>query len=399
MRHAIRGGHLLLFFLVLFLFGSASAEGAKRLTKVSLVVPEKYQSGLFRTEKHLFAPEGFEISLFAAGLGKARFMTIGPAGTLYVSIPNKDYILALPDHNGDGVADRATVFARNLENVHGLHYHDNSFYAAGTGKLYRMEDRNGDLKAEKVEVISTDVPESGGHWTRTVVVGPDNRLYLSAGSSCNVCIEKDKRRATIMRFPLEGGRGKIFAKGLRNSVGIAFHPESGELWASNNGRDWLGDNLPTEEVNRVVRAGDYGWPYCYGRKIPDPDFGSPARCKETLLPEVEMQAHSAPLGIAFGKGLDFPERYREMLFIAFHGSWNRSERVGYKLVGIPFAGGKPAGPPEDIFTGWLTKEKVWGRPVAPVVGADGALYLSDDKAGVIYRISFQKEERKEEGIK
>lgn len=369
-------------------FHTAFAGEKIKLSPVRLDVPEKMKKGSFWKERTLNLPKGFRANLFASDLGKARFMALGPGGNIYISIPNKDYILVLQDLDRDGVADRKKVFARGLEKVHGLAFHDGVLFAAGTGKLYRLEDKNGDLRAEKVEVISKDIPGSGGHWTRTVVVGPDKQLYLSAGSSCNACIEEDYRRAAVLRFPLSGGKGEIFAKGLRNSVGLAFHPETGELWASNNGRDWLGDDLPPEEINRVLKGGDYGWPYCYGKRIVDPAFGTPARCKKTLPPEVEMQAHSAPLGIGFGRGLDFPPGFKEMLFVAFHGSWNRSEPTGYKLVGIPFKGGEPAGPPQDIVTGWMAKGKVWGRPVAPLVGPDGAIYISDDKAGAVYRISY-----------
>ena len=373
------------------LFNTAYAGEAGRLIPTRLDVPEKLKHGTFGRERILNAPSGFSISLFAADLGKARFMALGPGGNIYISIPKKDYILVLPDRNKDGVADRKTVFARGLEDVHGLAFHNGDLYAAGTGKIYRLRDKNRDLRADKVEVISEDIPGSGGHWTRTIVAAPDNKLYVSAGSSCNACMEKDPRRAAILRYPIRGGKGEIFARGLRNSVGLALHPETDELWASNNGRDWLGDNLPPEEINRVIKGGDYGWPFCYGDRIVDPDYGTPARCRKTLPPEVEMQAHSAPLGITFGHGLDFPLRYRNMLFVAFHGSWNRSVPTGYKLVGIPFKNGKPAGPVENIVTGWLVGDKVWGRPVSPIVGADGALYLSDDKAGAIYRISFTGE--------
>ena len=363
---------------------------AERLTPVILKVPEKFKSGPFKKERRLYAPPGFEVSVFATGLGKARFMAVGPDGSIYLSVPNRDYILVLPDKNGDGVTDRQVVFARNMKRVHGLTFAGKALYAAGTGNLYRIIDKNGNLRGDKVEVISTDIPGGGGHWTRSVVAGPDGQLYLSAGSSCNVCIEEDKRRAAILRFPLSGGSGSVFATGLRNSVGIAFHPETGELWASNNGRDWLGDELPPEEINLVREGGDYGWPYCYGDRIPDPGYGSPERCKGTIPPEVKMQAHSAPLGITFGSGLKFPEKYVDMLFVAFHGSWNRSIPTGYKLIGIPFKDGSPIGEPEDIITGWMSEGKVWGRPVAPIVGSDGALYLSDDKTGTIYRITYNR---------
>jgi len=173
-------------------------------------------------------------------------------------------------------------------------------------------------------------------------------------------------------------------------LGLAFHPLSGDLWASDNGRDRLGDDLPPEEVNRITDGGDYGWPYCYGYRLPDPGFGTEKRCSSTVPPRVEMQAHSAPLGVAFGYGLDFPESLKNMLYVAFHGSWDRSVPTGYKLIGIPFKSGQPSGPPVDIVTGWLRGGRAWGRPVAPLAGRDGALYLSDDSAGVIYRVSRDK---------
>ncbi|HKL49009.1 MAG TPA: PQQ-dependent sugar dehydrogenase, partial [Desulfuromonadales bacterium] len=191
---------------------------------------------------------------------------------------------------------------------------------------------------------------------------------------------------------LEFGPGEkeaeIFARGLRNSVGLALHPDTGELWGSDNGRDMLGDDLPPEEINLIRKGSDYGWPYCYGNRTPDPKYDRPDRCKDTTPPQVTMQAHSAPLGIAFGKGLNFPETFQKMLFVGFHGSWNRSVPTGYKLVGIPFEEGRPVGGPVDIISGWLEGRTAWGRPVGPLVGPDGALYLSDDRTGAVYRIWF-----------
>lgn len=330
---------------------------------------------------------GLKISLFVAGLDRPRMLAFSPAGDLYVSLPQKGQVVVLPDADNDGVADRVVSFADNLDLPHGLTFVDTDLIVAETGRLLRLPDRDGNLKADQVEILSHDLPPGRGHWTRSVTVGPRGDLFVSAGSSCNVCVEEDPRRGTVMRIKSHGGPVEIYAKGLRNSVGLAFHPQTGDLWASNNGRDRLGDDLPPEEINRIVQGGDYGWPYCYGQRIPDPDFGSLERCQTTLPPAVEMQAHSAPLGIAFGYDLDVPERYRSMLYVAFHGSWNRSVPTGYKLIGVPFEGGQPSGPPEDVVRGWLRGRSAWGRPVAPVVGPDGALYLSDDRAGVIYRIS------------
>jgi len=365
---------------------SSPVSGAP-LEAVVLDVPDIFRQGPFRQERVLNVPPGFAVSVFAAGFKAPRFMAVGPGGDLYLSDPPTGKIFVVPDRDGNGIADRVVPFATGLGRPHGLAFHGQDLYVAAIGQLFRLRDSDGDLNSDKVETISTDVPGAGGHWTRSVVVGPDSKLYLSAGSSCNACIEDDPERAAILRFDGSGGEAEIYATGLRNSVGLAFHPRTGELWASENGRDWLGDDLPPEEINRIREGGDYGWPFCYGRRVPDPEFGSSERCRETISPEVLMQAHSAPLGIGFGFAADFPERYRDMLYVAFHGSWNRSVPTGYKLVGIPFHGGRPAGPAVDLVTGWLQGATVWGRPVDPVVGADGALYLTDDRAGAIYRIT------------
>ncbi len=357
------------------------------LHRVQLQVPPQLRKGVLSKPRDLEVFEGLQVSVFAGGLDGPRMLAFGNGGELYVSTPANGQVLVLPDRNRDGVADRIQVFRGGMDRPHGLAFTPHGLVVAENGRLSRLVDSDRDLVAERIEVISTDIPGGGGHWTRSVLVGRDGAFYVSAGSSCNVCEEDDPRRAAILRIAAEGGSAQIYASGLRNSVGLALHPETGELWASNNGRDRLGDDLPPEEVNRIQAGGDYGWPYCYGQKIPDPDLGSVDRCRETLAPEVEMQAHSAPLGIAFGAGLDLPEPLSGMLYVAFHGSWNRSIPTGYKLVGVPFVDGLPSGPPRDILRGWLKGYSAWGRPVAPAVGPDGALYLSDDRVGAIYRIS------------
>jgi glucose/arabinose dehydrogenase len=376
--------------------------------EIILGVPEQYRQGPFATQRVLVAAPDVRVSVFAAGLGKARFMALSQEGDIYLSVPNRGQILVLPDKNGDGVADEQIVFADGLDRPHGLAFRGRELVVAETGRLISLMDTDADLRADVKEVLSEDVPAGGGHWTRSVVVGPDMNLYISAGSSCNACIENDPRRAAMLRVSAAGGEAELYARGLRNSVGLAFHPLSGELWAVDNGRDMLGDNLPPEELNQIVQGADYGWPYCYGQRVPDPDVGSAQRCEDTRPPALEMQAHSAPLGIAFGMGLAAPKPYQELLYIAFHGSWNRSVPTGYKLVGVPFVKGKPVGPAVDIVSGWLeegrtlgviankiaglvNKSNEWGRPVAPLVGADGALYLSDDYAGAVYRITWRDE--------
>jgi glucose/arabinose dehydrogenase len=365
--------------------------GDEFLVPVSLNIPEALTRTSGDLPQTLKAVPGLKISVFADGLQTPRMLTFSPAGDLYVSLPRSGVIVVLPDRNRDGVADRQEIFARNLDLPHGLAFDGNALIVAENGSLTRLSDRDGNLQADHSEVLSADLPAGGGHWTRSVVIGSTGDFLVAAGSSCNVCLENDPRRAAIIRIPATGGSADIFASGLRNSVGLAFHPETGELWGSDNGRDRLGDDLPPEEINRIVQGADYGWPFCYGRRIPDPDLGSTTRCNRTEPPAVEMQAHSAPLGIAFGHRLDFPNSYRNMLYVAFHGSWNRTIPTGYKLVGIPFTDGRPSGPPQNIVSGWLKGRRAWGRPVCPAVGPDGALYLSDDRAGIIYRITMGDE--------
>lgn len=360
------------------------------LTAVPLQVPASLEREAGSASRSLRAIPGMQIAIFAAGLQEPRMLAFSPGGDLYVSLPRAGRVLVLPDRNHDGVADTHGVFADRLNRPHGLAFDGRDLVVAENDRLVRLPDRNGDLRADRVEVLSTDLPNGGGHWTRSVAIGANGDYFVAAGSSCNACLEQDPRRAAILRIPKTGGKAEVYARGLRNSVGLAFHPATHELWASDNGRDRLGDNLPPEEINRIVQGGDYGWPYCYGRRIPDPDFGNPDRCRSTLAPEVEMQAHSAPLGIAFGKGLALPQIFRDMLFVAFHGSWNRTVPTGYKLIGIPFKEGRPAGAPQDIVSGWLRGRRAWGRPVCPAVGPDGALYLSDDRAGFIYRITMEE---------
>jgi len=366
-----------------------ASSPVKDYQAVAVTVPAKYRKGVFREQRQLHAPRGFQISVFAAGLGQARFMALSPAGDIYLSVPSVGRVLVLPDRNKDGVADRVVIFADGLDRPHGLVFRGRELVVAENGRLTRLLDTNNDLRADSRTALSKDLPGGGGHSTRTVVQGPDGRLYVAAGSSCNACIESDPRRAAVMRFPAQGGKGEIYAHGLRNTVGLAFHPVTGELWGVDNGRDMLGDDEPPEELNRIVAGADYGWPYCFGNAVPDPGFGTEQRCAQTRPPAVAMQAHSAPLGIAFGRGLAFPERYQQALLVAFHGSWNRSKPTGYKLIGISFADGKPQGKPFDIISGWLDEGNAWGRPVDPLVGGDGALYLSDDDAGAVYRISWK----------
>lgn len=366
-------------------------------------------------------PPGFRINVFAEGLGYVRFLAFSPQGDLVatsssrevagpncsggVCVPNDGRVFVLPDRDGDGVADQVLVFADGLDRPQGIAFHNGVLYVAETGRVLRLLDRDGDGVADTVEVVVPNLPVGPGHWSRNIAFGPDGKLYVHVGSSCNVCQEEDERRAAILQYNPDGSGERIFARGLRNAVGITFHPTTGELWVTNNGRDLLGDDFPPEFVT-VVRDGDhFGWPFC-NVGVPDPDFGPLGDCAQTRLPLVLLPPHSAPLGLAFYTGQQFPAEYHGDLFVALHGSWNRTEPVGYKVVRIRMAGGAP-GAVEDFITGWLPTDwacanrpgdeargtavcraTAWGRPVGLAVGPDGALYLSDDLAGVIYRITY-----------
>ncbi|MGH7320015.1 MAG: PQQ-dependent sugar dehydrogenase [Candidatus Rokuibacteriota bacterium] len=336
-------------------------------------------------------PPGFQMEVFARDLGPARFLIVDPRGTLLVSVPRAGRVLALPDADGDGRAEAPIPVIEGLELPHGLAFHEGALYIAETGRVIRVRyDPAARRAVGAPEVVVPNLPPRGGHWTRSIAFGPDRRLYVSVGSSCNNCEERDPRRASITRYNADGSGETRFATGLRNAVGLAFRPGTNELWASVNGRDWLGDDRPPEMVTRVEEGGFYGWPYCFweaGRVVLDPDLGSSDRCRRVTRPSLGYQAHTAPLGLAFYTGSQFPAEYGGNLFVALHGSWNRSVPTGYKVIRVRFDGDAPRA--EDFATGWLVGSRVWGRPVDVTVAPDGSLFLSDDAQGAVYRITYR----------
>jgi len=343
----------------------------------------------------LTLPPGFHIAIFAEA-PHARQMAFSPGGVLLVTDTSDGTVLAFPDAQHSGRAERMVPVLSGLNAPHGIAFHNGKLYVAEINAVRRYDWDEAQLRAAN-EKKMVDLPGSGGgHSTRTILF-THGKMYVAVGSSCNVCVEDDKRRAAVTEYTEDGSGERTFASGLRNAVGLTVNPKTNTIWATDNGRDWLGDNLPPEEVNDLgPSGGDAGWPYCYGNRVPDRSQSKDYDCSKTIAPAVEMQAHSAPLGLLFYSGEMFPAEYRGSLFVTFHGSWNRSVPTGYKVVRIKFNDkGEPQGPPEDFISGWLrpgeTKKGVWmGRPVGLVVGPDGALYVTDDSAGVVYRVTWEK---------
>jgi glucose/arabinose dehydrogenase len=335
------------------------------------------------------AADGYAVSLYAE-VPKARFLRPTPSGDLLVSVPREGAVVRLVrDEDGNGLPDGQETLLSGLDKPHGIDLHDGWLYVGEGSAVARIRfDAASGRTAGELERIVTGLPAGGNHWTRTVRIGPDGHLYVTVGSSCNVCLEEDERRAAMLRFALDGSAAQVFARGLRNAVGFDWQPGSGDLYATDNGRDLLGDDEPPCELNRVVQGGDYGWPVANGNRRLDPDFGAgnEARATASLPPAHPFGAHNAPLGIVFLRSERQPEAYRGRALVALHGSWNRTRKDGYKVVSLAWADDGSIRE-EDFLTGFLSDEDVIGRPVDVAEAADGTIFVSDDYAGAIYRVA------------
>lgn len=342
--------------------------------------------------RSLKLPPGFAIAVFAK-TESPRMLAFSPGSTLLATSVAAGTVTALPDPQHSGRASAEVTVLKDLNGPHGIAFYQGQLYVAEINRLVRYDWDESHLRASNGMVLAT-LPNSGEHITRSILFAND-KLYVSVGSSCNVCAEGDPRRAAILEMNTDGSDAHVFASGLRNAVGLAFNERTSTVWVTDNGRDWLGDNLPPDEIDDLGRnGGDFGWPYCYGNRVPDASFGGTMeRCRNTIPPRVELPAHSAPLGLVFYEGKMFPAEYQGDLFVAFHGSWNRSVPTGYKVIRVKMnQQGEPEGV-EDFLMGWLppgeTRPGKWmGRPVGFAIGPDGSLYISDDGSGSIYRITW-----------
>ncbi|MEW6442225.1 MAG: PQQ-dependent sugar dehydrogenase [bacterium] len=352
------------------------------------VVPTRGQTT--RELKAIRLPEGFSISLFAGDVKNARSMTLGERGTLFVGTRTEGKVYAVLDPDRNGRADEVITIAKELRMPNGVAFRKGSLYVAEVSRILRydgIEERLKDLPGPVV--VQDRYPSEEAHGWKFIRFGPDGRLYVPVGAPCNVCESRNERFATITSIGPDGSGMEIFARGVRNSVGFDWHPATGELWFTENGRDQMGDDAPPDELNRAPRAGlFFGFPFCHGKDIPDPEFGQGKDCSSFVPPAIELGPHVAALGMRFYSGRQFPEEYRNQIFIAEHGSWNRSEPIGYRVTLVRLAGDRAVR--YEVFAeGWLRQNgKAWGRPVDVEVMPDGSLLVSDDRAGAIYRIEY-----------
>src|SRR3989344_2017911 len=379
--------------------GPALRSPSQDITKLVPPASDSLPPAQNATDLPLKLPPGFSISIFAKDLSGARDMAFGDDGNMWVSRTKEGFITRLDIRNG--VVFHQEDVLTNLRNPHGL---------AFDPKLPRLLYYSEEDKISYIDLFSTgkprkiiDLPAGGNHNYHSIRFGPDGRLYVKLGSTCNVCVEKDERRGTIYSMKSDGSDFKLFAKGLRNAPFMTFNPVDGKMWVTEMGRDFLGDDLPPDEINIIgspsansgQNPSDFGWPNCYGKNIHDTDFDKNTYirnpCMEPFeIPSfVDIPAHSAPLGLAFVPGDSaWPEDYWYDLIVAYHGSWNRTVPTGYKVVRMKFdAKGNYQGV-EDFMSGWLTSEGALGRPVGTLVQSDGIMYVSDDKAGVIYKVTY-----------
>jgi glucose/arabinose dehydrogenase len=336
-------------------------------------------------------PLGFRIGIYATNVPDARSMALSPKGTLFVGTREAGNVYAIVDRNRDDKDVEVITLARGLNMPNGVAFRDGALYVAEVNRILRYDDIEAHLTDPPKPVVLSDAfPRDRSHGWKFIRFGPDGLLYVPVGAPCNVCEPEDERYASITRMKPDGTGLEIFARGIRNTVGFDWHPKTHELWFTDNGRDWLGDDLPPDELNHAPKQGlHFGFPYCHGKNIRDPELGKRRKCKEFIAPALELDPHVAAVGMRFYTGTMFPEEYRNQVFIAEHGSWNRSAPIGYRVTLVRLDG---KGPPEyEVFAeGWLQGGRAWGRPVDLLVMPGGAMLVSDDRAGVIYRISYGK---------
>ncbi len=387
MRKAFPASRFAAAALALLLFASGTAESGPDLPLDGIRLPR-----------------GFRIAAYAEVPG-ARSMTLGERGTLFVGTRKGSVYAVLPGKTAEGLHEVATV-ARDLTQPNGVAFRGGALYVAEIGRVLRFDGIESRLSSPPEPVVVNEAfPKDTHHGWKFIAFGPDGMLYVPVGAPCNVCERADPRYAAILRMRPDGKGLEVYASGVRNTVGFDWHPDTGELWFTDNGRDMMGDDIPPDELNRARGKGlHFGFPYVHGKGIPDPEFGGRGKPPGFTTPEWEIPAHAAALGMRFYTGTMFPPGYRGGIFIAEHGSWNRTEPIGYRVTFVRMEGDRAAG--YEVFAeGWLRKGrpwdrvwgrdlyKAWGRPVDVQPFTDGSLLVSDDRAGMIYRVSYGEKNR------
>jgi glucose/arabinose dehydrogenase len=341
-------------------------------------------------------PHGFRIDYYAADVPNARSMALSPSGVLFVGTRGEGKVYAIVDDDGDQRADRVHVIAERLEMPNGVAFRDGSLYVAEVNRILRFDDIESNLESPpRPQLVTGAYPTERSHGWKFIAFGPDGLLYVPVGAPCNNCLSEDPIFASITRIDPAGehetarlDRPQVFARGVRNTVGFDWHPQTGELWFTDNGRDWFGDDRPGDELNRASQPGlHFGYPHCHEGKLVDPELGKSGDCERFVPPAQVLGPHVAALGMRFYGGEMFPPEYRGDIFIAEHGSWNRSQKIGYRVTRVKLDGERGVSY-EPFATGWLARGSAWGRPVDVLVMPDGALLVSDDEKGAIYRISY-----------
>jgi glucose/arabinose dehydrogenase len=340
----------------------------------------------------LTAPAGFTVSVFASDVTGGRLMAVSPDGVVHVARQGKGDVVALPDTNKDGKADKVEVVVSGLTRPHSVAFRNGYMYIATNPAVMRVKYANGKVEGTPEKFVELPVSTTS-HWSRSIVFDKSGKLYVSIGSSCNLCDEADPRRTTVMVYNADGTGGRPYAKGLRNAIGIDFDPKTGVLWSNDMGQDGLGDDNPPDEINRVEDGKHYGFPNYYGKNLPNssPDVKSTLDVSKATPPAFEISPHSSPIDLRFYTGKAFPASYRGAMFLVLHGSGGnyKKERIPGVIKRVVFKNGAPVAL-EDFVTGFVQNGQVLGRPAGLVTGADGALYISDDNKGFVYRVVYKK---------
>jgi len=337
-------------------------------------------------------PNGFSISIFAE-VENARSLAKTPSGTIFVSTRKEDKVYALQDTDKNGIADKKFIIASGLKTPNGVAFRNGDLYVAEVSRILKFSNIESNLASPpKAIVVYDKLPTDRHHGWKYIAFGPDGKLYIPVGAPCNICESKNQIYASISRMNADGSGFETIASGVRNTVGFTWHPQTKEMWFTDNGRDMMGDNYPPCELNKFTKKGQhFGYPYCHGGEFADPEYGDKYPCSDFVKPEWKFKAHTAPLGLKFYTGDMFPSDYQGDLIVAQHGSWNRSKKVGYKLMRVKIKDNKAIS--SEVFVeGWMddASQKVTGRPVDVLVLDDGSMLVSDDHAGKIYRITYKQ---------